>query len=101
MDYHIKLVLPFYGKLLDRLILLDVKEKSNDWLELCYTVCNIIKNKIGLEEAEQYFIKVNQNIQNNLNKFIYFPNYRDYLNVYVDLLFYRRKFSQAIKFFRR
>lgn len=98
MDYHIKLVLPFYGKLLDRLILLDVKEKSNDWLELCYTICNIIKNKIGLEEAEQYFIKVNQNIQNNLNKFIYFPNYRDYLNVYVDLLFYRRKFSQAIKF---
>ncbi len=103
ISLHPKLADVYFSKFL-KVILAKKKrcESEELWLSMVFGVCNLAKNIIGIKRVEKYFETVNRFLEKNISETIILTNaFRNYMNIYADILFFQKKHEEAIAYLER
>lgn len=101
---YVEIPLKLCSKYYERFLAVILKQRkifpdTSTWIKYIQDICDLGKNNIGILQAEQLFCTANREIENsNKEDIISNACFRDYMNKYVDLLFYQRKHGIAIEF---
>lgn len=99
LTIHSKLADLFYSKLLE--IILDEQKKFEEekWMSMVFGICNLAKNCIGIKKSEILFVMANAFLNENITEEILLTNaFRNYMNIYADILFFQKKHEEAITY---
>lgn len=93
-----KLIDIYYSKFLKQTLNNQTQYKDSEyWMSMVFGICNLAKNSIGIKKAEKYFETVNDFLGSNISERILLTNaYRNYMNIYADLLFFQKRHADAI-----
>lgn len=97
LSIHSKLVAMFFSRFIK--VLLQNKDGFEDelWMSMVFGICNMAKNRIGIQEAEYLYETVNSFLGREIPSSILLTNsFRNYMNIYADILFFQRRYKDAI-----
>lgn len=98
-----KLAYAFYFKFLA--IVLKRRKNFDDqeqWMEMVLGICNLAKNCIGIDKAAHFFETANDCLNREIDQSLLLTTaFRNYMNVYADLLFFQEKYTDAISYLKR
>lgn len=103
-SYSIEIPLKLQQKYYTTFLAVVLKKKKifpdvNTWIKYVLDICDMGKNSIGIQQAEKLFDMANLEIKKvNTENIVSDSYFRDYMNKYVDLLFYQKKNRKAIKY---
>ena len=103
-SFYVEIPLKLCPKYYERFLAVVLKQKkifpnTAIWINYIQDICDLGKNNIGIMQAERLFCIANLEIENsNKEDIISNACFRDYMNKYVDLLFYQKKHGVAIEF---
>ena len=99
LEIHSKLAVLFYSKLLKAILDKQKKFEEEKWMSMVFGVCNLAKNCMGIKKSEFLFKTVNNFIDNNIVEGILLTNaFRNYMNIYADMLFFQKRHEDAIAY---
>ena len=100
LNIPMKLIPKYFNELLELVFRKgDIFPSLDCWMQYIQEICDLGKNKMGIQKAEFLFQKTYQKINDSNNQHIYFTvSFRKFINKYADLLFYQRKHLEAIKY---
>lgn len=103
-SYRVEIPLKLQQKYYETFLAVVLKKRRifpdvNSWIKYVQDICDMGKNNIGMQQAEKLFDMVNLEINKvNTENIVSNSCFRDYMNKYVDLLFYQKKNRKAIKY---
>lgn len=103
LSIHPKHATVYYTKLL-KVALENRKHYEDDeqWMSLIFGICNLAKNYIGIKKAENLLESVNYFLENNITNSLLLTNsFRNYMNIYADILFYQKRHEEAITYLEK
>lgn len=102
LSINSKLATKFFSKFLGVLLKnLDCFEEE-EWMAIVFGICNMAKNHIGIQDAQQLFDKVNNFLGRDIPKKILLTNsFRNYMNIYADMLFFQGQYEKAIIYLKK
>lgn len=100
---HSKLVDIYFSKFLKVILANKKKYESEElWMFMVFGICNLVKNIIGIKRAEKYFETVNRFLEkNNSEKILLTNSFRNYMNIYADILFFQKRHEEAVTYLEK